>query len=103
MGILANVDDFQFGGKDTFQRNVISRLKRIFKVRRHENGTFKFLGFGVQQTKDGIIIHQNLYASSISPIDIKKGRSLGKNDALSKEKTDLKRPTNQMIWGATQT
>ena len=76
MGILAmHVDDFIFDGNDTFQRNMISELKRIFKARTHENGTFKFWGLGVKQIKDGIAIDKNLYASSISEINIKKGRS----------------------------
>ena len=65
MGILAiHVDDFIFCGKDTFQRNVMLKFFKIFKV-----GTWKISGLGVNQT---------LYASSISPIDIRKGRSLRK-------------------------
>ena len=60
---------------------------------------FQLLGLGVRQTKDGIIINQNLYVSSISSIDIKKGSSLRKN----KEKTELRRLTGQMIWLSTQT
>ena len=105
MGILAmHVDDFIFCGNDSFQKNVISELKKTFKVGTHESGTFKFLGLGVKQTKDGIMIDQNLYVSSISPIDIKKGRSLRKNDELSQEeKTELKRLTGQMMWVSTQT
>lgn len=83
---------------------MIGELKKIFKIGKHESGTFKFWGFNVKQTKNGIIIDQNLYASAISPIDIKKGRSLRKNDELSRdEKTELKRLTSQMMWVSTQT
>ena len=43
MGIPAmHVDDIIFSGNDIIQRDVISELKRIFKVRTPENGTFKF-------------------------------------------------------------
>ena len=42
--VVMHVNDFIFSENDTFQRNVISELKRIFKVGTHENGTFKFLG-----------------------------------------------------------
>ena len=81
MSILTmHVDDFIFYGNDTFQRNVISELKKIFKVGTHENETFKFWELGIKQTKDGIAVDQNLYASSISPIYIMRGRSLGKNE-----------------------
>ncbi|GAB1599998.1 hypothetical protein Ahia01_000277300 [Argonauta hians] len=104
-GILAmHVDDFIFCGNDSFKKNVISELKKMFKVGTHENGTFKFMGLAVKQTVNGIIVNQDKYVSSISPIDIKKGRSLRKNDELSQEeKTDLKRLTGQMMWVSTQT
>ena len=63
----------------------------------------EYLIFGDWQTKDVITIDQNLYASSISPIDIKKGRSLKKDDKLSQEeKIELKRLTGQMMWVSTQ-
>ena len=56
------------------RKNNYFFLNQLF----HESGTFKFLGLRVWQIKDGIIINQNLSVSSISPIDIKKGRSLRK-------------------------
>ena len=96
------IDDFIFCGKDTFQRNVISELKRIFNVGTHENGTLEFLGLGVKQSKDGITIDQNLNTSSISSIDIKKGKSL-KNDVTSRGEDRSKKLTGLMMWVATQT
>ena len=58
----------------------------------HESRTYKFLGLGVRQTKVGITIDQNLHVSSISPTDIRKGKSLRKDDELSQEeKTELKK------------
>ena len=70
MAILTvHVDDFIFCGIDTFQRNATSELKIIFKVRTHENETFKFWGLNVKQTKDWITIDQNLYTLSIYPKD----------------------------------
>ena len=76
MGILAlHLDE-----NDLFQKNVIVESKRIFKVGMHKSRTFKFRGLRVRQTKDGITKDQNLYVSSISTINLKKGRSLRKND-----------------------
>ena len=63
--LIIHVDDFVFYRNDTFLRNVILELKRIFKVGTHENETFKFWVLGVKQTKDGITIDQKLYAPSI--------------------------------------
>ena len=77
-------------------------LSQNWKVGMHESGTFKFFGWGVRQTKDRITIDQNLYVSSISPKDIKKGSSLRKIDELSQEeKKELKRPTGEMMWIST--
>ena len=74
-------------------------LKKIFKVRTHENRNFKFWVLNVKQSKDGIIINQNQYATSISLIEIKKERPLRKNKKLSPdEKTELK-----MMCVSTQT
>ena len=78
-----HVDDFIVCGNYIFQRNLILESKRIFKVRTHENRTFIFWGLGVKQTKDEITIDQNLYSSSIFPINIKKGESLRENEELS--------------------
>ena len=96
-----HVDDFIYCRNDIFQRNVISVVKRKFKVGTHKNRTFKFFGLNVKLTKDGFTIDQILYASSIFPVDIKKGRTSRKNDELNQEKTDLKRVTGQMMWVAT--
>ena len=53
IGILAmHVDDFIFCGNESFKKNVISELKKIFRV-----GTFNFWwGLYLIQSKDGIII-----------------------------------------------
>ena len=102
MGILAmHVYDFLFCGNDLFKKNEITGLK---KIRTHERRTFEIFGLGFRQIKDGITIDQNLYVSFISPIDVKKLRSLRKNDKLSQEqKIELKRLTGQMMWVSTQT
>ena len=58
IGILVmHADHFIFRGNNTFQRNVISELKRIFKVGIYGNGTFQFLGLDFKQRKkNGITI-----------------------------------------------
>ena len=49
MGILVmHVNDFIFCGNYTFHRNVISELKRTFKIGTHEIGNFEFWGLGVK-------------------------------------------------------
>ena len=75
IGILAmHVDDFVFCGNKLFKKEVIAVLKEKFKVGTHESGTFKYLGLNVNQSKNGITVDQDLYASSMFPIEIKKDR-----------------------------
>lgn len=104
-GILAmHVDDFVFCGNTEFERDVIATLKEKFKVGSHESGTFKYVGLNVNQQENGITVEQDLYVSSISPIEISKGRILRKNDELNEEeKHELKRLAGQMMWVSTQT
>ena len=79
MGILAmHIDDFVFCEMICFRKMWSQNWKKIFKARIHQSGKFQFLRLSVRQIKDGITIDQNLYISSISPIDIKKGRFMRK-------------------------
>ena len=105
-GILAmHVDDFEFCGDKIFQKEVIEVLKAEFNVGSHEYGSsFKYLGLEISQTKGKIQINQNLYKSTISPIEISKSRALRKDDELSKEeKKEMRRLSGQMNWVASQT
>ena len=75
MGILAlHVDDFVFCGNYLFQENEIAGLKKYSKLERMKVEHLYFW--------DYVLGRQNLYILSISPIDIKKGRSLRKTDEL---------------------
>ena len=66
-----HVDDFEFCGDKIFQKEVIEVLKAEFNVGSHEYGSsFKYLGLEISQTKGKIQINQNLYKSTISPIEI---------------------------------
>ena len=76
--------------------------KKIFKVATQRNEMFKFWGWVVKQSKDGIIKDQNLCISSISPTEIKKGISLRKNHLRQDQKSVL-RLTGQIMWASTQT
>ena len=68
-----HIDIFTLCGNDLFQKNEISKVKKI------ESGTFKFLGLSVRQKKDGIIIDQNRYVSSLAPKRHKERNVFEKN------------------------
>ena len=57
IGILvSHVDDFAFAGSQNFHTTVIEEFKKTFKVKQYENSSFKCVGLGINQTKDGILV-----------------------------------------------
>ena len=104
-GVIAmHVDDFEFCGNESFKREVVEPLKRIFNIGSHETRTFKYLGLEVRQTKEAIMVTQDQYISTILPVKISRERAMRKNDELSKDEiADLKRLAGQMMWVSTQT
>ena len=105
MGIMvSHVDDFAFCGNDAFQKSVVEKLLKTFNINTHESGSFKYLGIEVEQTAEGVLIHQEFYIPKIDPIDINKNRQTRRNDELtSEERKELKRLSGQMMWVTSHT
>merc|ERR1712121_519112 len=75
MGMLvSHVDDFAFCGNNKFHNTVIKELKNTFNISTHESGTFKYLGMNVNQDRNGVVIYQDNYIPSLTPISIPKER-----------------------------
>ena len=59
IGILvSHVDDFAFAGSQNFHITVIEEFKKTLKIKQHENSSFKYVGLGINQTKDGMLVHK---------------------------------------------
>ena len=102
--LVSHVDDFAFCGTQKFHNTVIYELKRTFQISVHEAGTFKYLGLTVEQSSHGIIVNQENYIPSISPIYIPKDRYSSRSEVLtSEEKLKLKKLSGQMLWVSSQT
>ena len=54
--LVSHVDDFAFAGSQTFHNTVTEEFKKTFKIKQHENNLFRYVGLGINQTKDGILI-----------------------------------------------
>ena len=105
MGMLvSHVDDFAFCGNSKFHNSVIKELKTTFQISAHEAGTFKYLGLSVSQDSSGVLVHQDSYIPSITPVSIHKERYSKRDEVLtSEEKTKLKKLSGQMLWVSSQT
>ena len=82
VGILeCCIDDMIWGGDEMFQRNIIKKLKDIFRSRCEEIDTFTYTGIELVHDSDfSISINQNNCISSfteiVPPIEQKKGKTI---------------------------
>ncbi len=66
-GILAShVDDFIWGGTDTFSTTIIPQLKDAFQVGREEHDSFSYIGIKVHSQEDEIHVQQGTYIKNKS-------------------------------------
>ena len=67
-------------------------------------GNFKYVGFDIIQTEEGIISEQNNYINSIQPIPISPKRKSEKYAELNQEEiSELRAVIGQLSWVATST
>ena len=105
IGILvSHVDDFAIAGSQTFHTTIIEEFKKTFKIKQHENNSFRYVGLGINQTKDEILVDQMECIHHMKPIQIHKSRAFRKNYELTKEeKSQLRSFCDQMQWATSQT
>ena len=102
--LVSHIDDFAVAGSQNFHTTVIVEFKKTFKIKQHENSSFKYVGLGISQTIDEILVDQMEYIHQIKPIQIHMSRAFGKNDELTKEeKSQLRSFCGQIQWATSQT
>ena len=101
---VTHVDDFYYGGTETFCKEVVGPLKAVFHLSSEHSQSFKYVGFEVCQEDKCITFSQNEYMSEIVPIEITKQREAMKDDPLSKEEqSEMRRRCGQLNWLVTHT
>ena len=66
IGIIAtHVDDFIHAGNEVFRSTVTKKLAEIFKMGKTEARKFKYVGYELEQLREGIIISQKEYAEKM--------------------------------------
>ena len=103
-GILAcHVDDFIWGGDQSFVDIVIPELRSAFCVGREETETFKYVGIELKQHETTLHIRQHDYVHNLVPIELSKARSMQPDSPLTKEEVDkLRSKIGQILWVSRQ-
>lgn len=103
-GILAcHVDDFMWGGTESFSRTVIPHLRSVFQVGREEHDSFCYVGMDFVTVKQTVQVHQENYIQHMQPIHLSPSRAVQQDSALCEdEKDQLRSKIGQILWVARQ-
>ena len=103
-GLLAvHVDDVFAAGSNEFNKCVIERLKRAFKISLEVDKQFNFLGLQIEKLSSGIVLHQNHYINQIDSSLLSTQISLNKQRGLDKAEFDsLRSLVGQLCWVGNQ-
>ena len=104
-GVLGcHVDDFIWGGDETFENEIIDTIRTEFIIGREEKGSFSFVGMEVTLCEGRIYLDQHRYTENMKSMEIKKERCLNLDGmATEKEKTEMRSKVGQILWVARQT
>ena len=96
-GILCtHVDDFCYGGTESFIQGTIGALRQRLKVGEQESRRFKYIGVMVEQRENEINLNQWGYINSIKEPE---SRRFSGNRVLSaKELTEYRSVVGQLNW-----
>ena len=105
IGIIAtHVDDFIHAGNEAFRTNVTKKLAEIFKMGKTESRKFKYVGYEVEQFKEGIKISQREYADKVEIPEMNPARLKFQEDELTpEEKSLIRQLAGQIGWLARET
>lgn len=103
-GVLAcHVDDFIWGGSQTFATTVIPHLKSVFQVGREEHDNFCYVGIEFITVDGTILMQQESYIKNLQPIHMDSSRAVQRNSPLCGIEADqLRSKIGQILWVARQ-
>ena len=100
-GIMASfVDDQLWGGTETFERDVVQKLRKTFDISCENEIAFKYIGIEMVQGNDfSISIAQKKYIASITTVEMDVCRRKEKTEELTPtEKKQFRALVGQLNW-----
>ena len=61
-------------GVADFENNIVNNLRLTFKIGKEETESFKYIGLGINQCQDNVIIDQQSYINQLKAIDVSPDR-----------------------------
>lgn len=99
-GLVAmHIDDFLHAGNADFDNHVMEGLRSRFLPGKVEEKSFRYIGFDISQSEEGIEITQDNYVRKLSVPAISAPRSQEKDEHLTaEEETSLRRAVGGLNW-----
>ena len=102
--VVAHVDDFYYGGVDSFCTALMKNIKSIFSLSSESCGSFRYVGFDVVQNNENITFNQTSYLECVKPIMINRQRESMKDEPLTREEQrEIRGRCGQLNWLSTHT
>ena len=64
------MDDFIYCGRTEWVSKVMGHVRAVFRIRYESQGAFRYTGLNVVQTKEGILVDQHNYVTSLESVDL---------------------------------
>ena len=87
--ISTHVDDSLTVGKDSFRNQVEVPMIEKFKYRSDEELPFRYVGFNVERSKEGLTLDQNHYVSNLCETDVTLDANLLLDNLLDKDGQEI--------------
>lgn len=99
-GIIAmHIDDFLHAGLPTFESEIMDKLRTRFLPGKIESGSFKYIGFDITQSVQGIEMRQDEYVRKMACPSIPASRASDKDSPLNaEESTQLRSMVGALNW-----
>ena len=88
--ILLHVDDFLLAGSDNFAVFVTKKIEDAFRIGKRKVTNFRYVGLDIEQTAEGIIVHQEHYIDEVEEIMLFDKRNRNSDEPFNtKESREL--------------
>ena len=99
--IVAHVDDFLWCGSEDFHRDIIMKLKSVFKVSKQSEAMFKYIGIDLKQKEGCMTLSQRSYTQSVKEIKLPKiDASMKQQEVGSELRRAFRGVVGQISWVA---
>lgn len=80
---VIHVDDFIHSGTTSFEKEVVYKLRDVFRIGKIEENYFKYVGLNIQHNNGNIEVSQNDFIDSMQLIPLSPKRQANKFEKLN--------------------